>query len=172
MSELRPTIGQESRDHQVATDYSTPPHVLDEVARKPVVHWEDGQRTVSDHVRQQVAEHPEVLPDTLSWLLAVSVDEAVICNVLRHESTPASELRRFIHSTVPEHWTALVQNTGVGDAFISEVVAAHADRPQVALCALMNPAISDRTFDLISGKLGPDWSDVVTGIRKACTGRW
>jgi hypothetical protein len=172
MSELRPRIDQESRDQQVATDHSTPPQVLDEVARKPVVHWEDGQRTVSDRVRQQVAEHPEVLPDTLSWLLSVSVDEAVICNALRHESTPASELRRFIHSTVPTHWTALVQNTGVGDAFIYEVVTAHADRPQVALCALMNPAIRDSTFERIAGQLGPDWSDVVAGIRKACTGRW
>ncbi len=111
-------------------------------------------------------------PDTLSWLLSVSVDEAVICTALRHESTPVGELRRFIHSTVPEHWNALVQNTGVGDSFVYEVVAAHADRPQVALCALMNPAIGDMTFERIADRLGPDWTDVVTGIRKVCTGRW
>lgn len=172
MSELRSRIDQASRDQQVATDHSTPPQVLDEVARKPVVHWEDGQRTVSDRVRQQVAEHPEVLPDTLSWLLSVSVDEAVICNALRHESTPASELRKFIHSTVPAHWTALVQNTGVGDAFIYEVVTAHADRPQVALCALMNPATGDIMFERIAEDLGTQWLQVVEGIRRTRSGRW
>ena len=172
MSQPRPRISQESHDRHVATDYSTPPQVLDEVARKPVVRWEDGQRTVTDRVRQHVAEHPEVRPDTLSWLLSVSVDEAVIRNALRHESTPAAELRRFITSANPGHWTALAQNTGVGDSFIYDLVTAHADHPPVALCALMNPAIGDETFDRIADDLGSDWSDVVSGIKKACTGRW
>lgn len=163
---------QESHDQHLAADYSTPPDVLDELARRPVVHWEDGRRTVSGRARRQIAEHPEVSPDTLSWLLSVSVDEAVICNVLRHESTPISDLRRFVHSTVPEHWNALAQNTGVGDEFIYEVVAAHPECPQVALCALLNPATGDAAFDRIADGLGPDWSEVVKGIRRARAGRW
>jgi predicted ATPase len=161
-----------SRNYDLASDHSTPPHVLDEVARQPVVHWHDGVRIVSDSARQQIADHPEVSPDTLSWLLAVSVDETVICNALRHESTPVEILRRYVASQDPEHWNALAQNTGAGEAFICEVVFTHPDRPQVALCALMNPAIGDLTFDRIAAGLGDEWSAVVKGIRTARAGRW
>ncbi len=161
-----------ARDQELATDYRTPPHILDQVARKPVVHWRDGQRTVDTGARLGVADHPEVSPDTLSWLLSVSVDEAVIANALRHESAPLDALHRYVHSANPEHWNALAENSGVGDAFLEEVVRAHPDRPQVALCALLNPATGDQLFDRIAEGLGSDWARVVSGIRKARADRW
>lgn len=155
-------------DYRLASHPGTPPETLDALARRLVD--ADDSPVVRETLRR-IAENPSTSPATLARLCKLHHPD-VLASVLKHESTPVGTLRGFVASSDPAHWNLLVQNRGVSERFIEEVVAEHRGHASVALCALVNRALSDVAFERIAAELGSDWAELVDGLRELRAGRW
>jgi hypothetical protein len=158
-----------ARDEAIAKDVTTPPHVLDAIARKPVDDAWANDRAIKNigWAREFVASHPRTDPETLRWLSTVPNDAAVLASVLKHPSTPQSTLRLFIGSDDEAHWSLLTSNPAVDDAFMLDLLAAHPGVNTLAMHALQSPRISDVTFEGIASGLGAPWAVLIASVRQS-----